>query len=71
MAEAAEGAGILQGSAGVSEKCGSHSGWERELIEGCKQRSDMIRFMFYKVTKGRLGPGKGLRTQSEKEQPGS
>lgn len=45
-AEAAEGAGILQGSAGVDERCGSHSERERELREGCKQRSDMIRFMF-------------------------
>lgn len=36
----------LQGSAGVDERCGSHSERERELREGCKQRSDMIRFMF-------------------------
>lgn len=31
---------------GIDEKGGSHSEWERERIEGCKRRSDMICFMF-------------------------
>lgn len=40
-----EGERLLQGPTGA-DKSGSHSEWERELREGCKQRSDMIYFMF-------------------------